>query len=475
MNHTVPRPVYNVPSTAVAGRGPGGGSNLTPGGSHEVVQQLNSHRAEMGGINKRPIPPGHVTVEHNGHVTVEASRDRHFDVRPDGRVAAFRRPGEEVRFRGNGHIAVLHTREFDINHGPHGERMIVSRRPGGVVVVSAGRHFGYVERPVMFHGNTYLRREYTRGPFGHSAVFVGYHYHGLEMHHYVPHYTYPAAFYGWAYYPWNRPVPYAWGVERQPWAGYYRGFYEPAPAYASGAAWLADYYLNQTLANGYEEEQGADAGDGGGEEAADFGDGQGGDDLYAEADAPITPEIQQTLGVQVQQQLAYENAAAGSAQPDQSSDTTDLPQVLKLGHMFVVDQPLSVETADGQTCALTAGNVLQLSAAVDPNAATATMTVLSTRKASCPAWTQVQVGLEALEEMQNNFRAQLDAGLHTMHDQQGQGGLPGAPDSAIGPPPRPGPDLPGGSENVDAMLQAQQKQASQTEMAMTQSAFANQP
>jgi hypothetical protein len=87
----------------------------------------------------------------------------------------------------------------------------------------------------------------------------------------------------------------------------------------------------------------------------------------------------------------------------------------------------------------------------------------------------VQVGLEALEEMQNNFRAQLDAGLHTMHDQQGQGGLPGAPDSAIGPPPRPGPDLPGGSENVDAMLQAQQKQASQTEMAMTQSAFANQP
>jgi len=74
--------------------------------------------------------------------------------------------------------------------------------------------------------------------------------------------------------------------------------------------------------------------------------------------------------------------------------------------------------------------------------------------------------------MQNNFRAQLDSGLQTLHAQQGQGGLPGAPQSAIAPPPRPVDQPPADNDNVQSLLDAQQVQANQTETGVTQSAFA---
>jgi len=87
----------------------------------------------------------------------------------------------------------------------------------------------------------------------------------------------------------------------------------------------------------------------------------------------------------------------------------------------------------------------------------------------------VTISLNDLQEMQNNFRAQLDSGLQTMHDQQGKGGLPGAPNSAIAPPPMPGPDVPSDGTDVDAALQAQSQQAQAAETSVTQTAFAPQP
>jgi hypothetical protein len=77
--------------------------------------------------------------------------------------------------------------------------------------------------------------------------------------------------------------------------------------------------------------------------------------------------------------------------------------------------------------------------------------------------------------MQNNFRAQLDSGLQKLHAQQGQGGLPGPPQSAIAPPPRPSDEPPADNEDVQSLLDAQQKQANQTETSVTQSAFATSP
>jgi hypothetical protein len=101
------------------------------------------------------------------------------------------------------------------------------------------------------------------------------------------------------------------------------------------------------------------------------------------------------------------------------------------------------------------------------------LTVASSRRADCPAGVVVNLSLEDLQEMQNNFRAQLDSGLQTLHAQQGKGGLPAAPYAAIAPPPRPVDEPPADTENVQALLDAQQQQANQTETSVTQAAFAS--
>jgi hypothetical protein len=480
----VARPIYSVPSAAVATKTNNGGSVLTVGGSHEVVQQLNVSRNSLNGVNRRPLPAGKVTVEPNGRLAIAAVGGREFNVRPNGTVASVKEHGTVEAFRPNGRVQTLRTPTLAIMHDPHGGRTIVVHRPDHSVVVSMGRRAGYIQRPVMHNGVAYVERSYVRGSVTHTAVFTSYSYHGVPLVHYVPQYTYAPAFYGWAYYPWDRPAAYAWGWAGDPWVGYYGGYYSPTQAYLSGAAWLADYYLSQTLAGSYQQDAPAD-GDGSGDPgaadpqyAADdqvlYSDGSSGpgDDAYAQTDTPITPDVKQGIADEVQQQLAYENAAA--AQPGQAATLTDLPQVLQPNHLFVVSYAMNVTTADQQGCGLEGGNVLKLVAAPDTDSPAANLTVVSSRRGDCPAGAQVTISLDDLQEMQNNFRAQLDAGLHTMHDQQGQGGLPGAPNSAIGPPPVPGPDLPADGENVAAVLQAQQRQALATEAQVTQTAFAAQ-
>ena len=468
----VAHPIYKVPETAIAARAPGGGSTLTPSGSHDVVHQLNTDRGSFSGINHQPLPPGKVTVAPNGHVGILASNGRNFDVRANGHLAEFRRPGEVATFRNDGHLSHLHSGALDIVRGPHGQRVIVAERPDHTRIVAFGRRAGYVERPINIHGGPYIERRFAGGGFGHASLYAHYSYHGLALDHYVPHYTYAPAFYGWAYYGWARPVNYAWGWDSQPWLGYYGGYYSPAMAYTSGALWLADYYLGNTLAAAYQQQDpGGDPGD----EIADAQDpGQySGDEAYATADTPITPAIRQAISEEVQQQLAYENAAA--AQPTQAATLTDLPQVMQPGHVFVVSQPLNVTTVDQRSCVLSAGNVLQLAGPPPADSPTAVLSVMGSRRADCPANVHVQVSLNDLQEMQNNFRAQLDDGLHTLHDRQGQGGLPGAPNSAIAPPPIPGPDIPEGGPDVQAALQAQREQAATAESGITKTAFAQQP
>jgi hypothetical protein len=194
------------------------------------------------------------------------------------------------------------------------------------------------------------------------------------------------------------------------------------------------------------------------------------DQTSAPADTPITTDIKQLIAAEVKQQLAFENAAA--AKPDQAPALDGLPQVLVPNHLFVVDQVQNVATADGQQCSLSVGDVIKLVAAPPDGAATADLTVLSSRKADCAAGLTVTVPLESLQEMQNNFRAQLDSGLQALRDQQGKGGLPAAPMAAIKPPPVPADEPPADTENVQADLSAQQQQADQTESSVTQTAFA---
>lgn len=447
-------------------------------GSHPTVSQINTARSGLTGINKRPIPSGQVSASSDGRFTVNTANGRKFDVRPDGTLASFHKPGESANFRANGHLASLHTPTLDIEHGAHGERTIVTHRPDHSTVVSTGRHSGYVERPVVHGGHSYIQRTYVSGGKRFSRTYTTYKFHGHALDHYVPGAYYAPAFYGWAFYPWDAAATCAWGWAALAWYGCDQGYFSPSGTYPGAANWLTDYLLGQTLAAGYDADASASGCPSDGAQADDSGDDAdaqaAGDDLDAQTDTPISPDIRQAIADEVDQQLAYENAASTQPDPATASSLTDLPQVLTPNHVFVVSQPLNIFTADSQSCALEAGNVLRLVAAPAADAAAADLTVVSSRRGDCPAGVQVTISLQDLEEMQNNFRAQLDSGLQTLHSRQGQGGLPAAPYSAISPPPKPAGELPADTQNVQVQLDTQQRLASQAEQGVAQTAFAGQ-
>ena len=394
--------VYSLPAASAAGKIATGASTLTTAGSQSVLHQVNSARAGLTGVNKKSIPEGQVAVHPDGKLTVTATNGRQFDLRPNGTLASFHKLGENATFRGNGHLTSLHTPAIDINRGPHGQRIVVTPRPDHSLLVSTGRNSGYLQRIVVHNRNTYIQRTYVSGNLRVSRVYSTYTYHGLLLDHYVPSYFYAPALYGWAYYPWDTPAAYAWGWLGAPWYGYYGSYFSPWNSYLSGANWLTDYYLSQTLATGYQQQDPVTSGD---QYADDSIPQDGSDDAYTQADTPITPEVKQAIAEEVQQQLAYENAAAVQPDAPQTATLTDLPQVLTPNHVFVVDQPRNAITADSQACGLSAGNVLRMVAAPADGSPTADLTVVSSRRGDCPAGVQITVSLQDLEEMQNNFRA----------------------------------------------------------------------
>ncbi len=449
-----------------------GGPALGPVGSQSVLHQVNTARANLSGVNKRSIPPGEVSVHPDKSLSVTATNGREFNLRPNGTLASFSAHGESASFRADGRLASLHTPTMEIARGPRGQRTVISQRPDHSRLVSTGAHRGYLERPTTYHGRSYIQRTYVNRGHRSTRMYVSYQHRGRTFRHYIPAYYYDPLFYGWAYYPWDRMEAYRWGWEGAAWFGCDSAYFAPEVAYESGASWLTDYYLSQTLAEDFDAGAQAACAAGGGDAAADY-DSQADDETYAPADTPITPEIKQMIAEEVQRQLAFENAAA--ADPDEAPEIDDLPQVLTANHLFVADQTLNVTTAGGQQCALSAGDTIRLVAAPTDDAVAATLIVVSSRKGDCPAGVTVSVPLENLEEMQNNFRAQLDSGLQKLHAQQGQNGLPGAPYAAIAPPPRPTDEPPADNEDVQSLLDAQQQQATQEETGVTQSAFALSP
>ncbi len=342
-------------------------------------------------------------------------------------------------------------------------------------MVSTGRRSGYVERPVVHNGHAYIQRTYVSGGKSFSRTYTAYNFHGQTLDHYVPEDYYAPEFYGWAYYPWDAPAAYAWDWSGLAWYGCDQGYFSPLHTYPGAASWLTDYLLGQTLAAGYYADAPASGCPGDDAQADDAGvDADAtGDDLDAQSDTPISPDIQQAIADEVQQQLAYENAASTQPDPATASNLTDLPQVLTPNHVFVVSQPLNIFTADSQSCALEAGNVLRLIAAPAVDAAAADLTVVSSRKGI------VRLAFMSPSRFRTSRRCRITSEpswtrvCKPFTDQQGQGGLPTAPYSAIAPLPRPADELPADTQYVQAQLDAQQKLPARPRLASAQTAFAN--
>jgi hypothetical protein len=121
---------------------------------------------------------------------------------------------------------------------------------------------------------------------------------------------------------------------------------------------------------------------------------------------------------------------------------------------------VDITPESGQECSLTQGDVIYRVSDQISDDNTVTVVVKGTKKDDCAIGTQGPVDANDVQEMYNNFRQTLDAGLKSLAENAGKNGVPAAPDTSTtaGEVPAPTPDA-----NVDADLQQQEKDADQLE------------
>jgi hypothetical protein len=468
--HAATHAVYSAPEgSAISGKTATGAERLTKDGSQATLQQVNSARSRMNGINRKPLPAGDVTVHPNGRLTVDAAGGRQYGVRSNGTISSYRDHEKAVSFDHRGKVSSIRTANLSVRRGPNGERTIESRRADNSRLVSTGRHSGYVERSVSVGNKTYIQRTTVINQRVSTNTFVAYNYGGVALTRFVTPVFYAPGFYGWAYHPWAAPVSFGFGWFGASWYGGPNPYFAAYPAYPGAAFWLTDYMLGETLANAYQLDQDALASeDNDPEYAADASSDADGfgqpDTLQADATTPIAPELKDQIAEEVKQQIGYDNYAA--ARPVQESSYDELPAVLgQPNHVFIVSSSLDVTTDDQQECGLRPGDILRLVSAPASDAAIVELRVASSKRMDCPAGVTVGVSLQDVQEMQNAFRSQIESGLGSLMAGQGRGGIPVAPPDAVAAPPQP--TLPGVApvpvNELKTILDAQRQQADQAE------------
>jgi hypothetical protein len=190
------------------------------------------------------------------------------------------------------------------------------------------------------------------------------------------------------------------------------------------------------------------------------------------ATTPMSPKVQEMIDAEVHRQLQAEQAAAQSPQAQPVNDQAPPPALDPAERLFVVSMNLGVSTTEGQECELTPGDVITR---IDDNPgddSKVRVSVMSSKPNDCAVGLLPRVAVTDLQEMHNNFRQQLDAGLDALAKNAGTGGLPKAPDTqtSAGPVPQPAPD-----KGVDTQLNDQQKEATQLEAEVRQEVASAQP
>jgi hypothetical protein len=334
------------------------------------------------------------------------------------------RNGTQFQRGTHGEVSTIRHGDMTIHRGPEGSFRGERMRPDGSRLV-AHRGGGYIEHGYRYGGRDVYRRNYYYHGAYYSRYYNPYYYHGVPVNVYAPAYYYGPAFYGYAYAPWGAPVVYSWGWAGSPWYGYYGAYFTPYPAYASPSLWLTDYLVAQSLQQAYQDQAAAQA-----QAAAQSASN-------AAPPAPMTPEVKQAIADEVRRQIALENSErqslAPSAMPDPASSGIARMLSDNASHVLVAAAALTLTSA-GQECAITEGDVLQVSGSAAPNATAVNAVVLASKGPDCAKGSIVSVQVSDLQDMQNHMRATIDQGLGELHKNQGQGGLPPLPASAAAAP-----------------------------------------
>jgi hypothetical protein len=431
------------------------------------IAAINSERAKLHGLNRRPLPSGRVFIGAHGQSTLTVRDGRRYLLRSNGTVAAFRDRSQSANFYANGKIRSLHTRTMEIERTALGERMIVFRRPHDVLVVSYGPRSGYVQRTLVYEGRSYMQRSYLINGHVMRRNYREYVYGGFTYYSYVPTYVFAPAYYSWLASPWNVPVEYSWGWNNAPWYAYNSTYFAPYAVYPSPAAWITDYYLAAVLQSAYTSQVSSPSENPTGNDNSNDYSSDAGGDTFSGATAPITPDLKAQIAQDVQNQISSDAATSGEDLGSTAAADGGLESALQPNHIFVVSQPLNVVTDQDQSCSLSPGNVLKLVAPPGNGVPTAEVWVAASHEGDCPETAEVTLTTNDLQEMYNDFRAGIDEASKAIGSGASSNQLPPPPDPQTQVAPGPVPD----SENTGALLSDAQVQGNDAEGTLSSSAF----
>ncbi len=364
--------------------------------------------------------------------------------------------GAVAYVRPNGGIARINNHGTVIETGIHGERTVIAPLPGGGRVVVNSPRGGYVQHSFVRNNQTLISRTYVVNNRTFVRVYQPIRYQGVVYYRYVPAFYYRPAFYGWFFSPWQVGIGFSWGWGS--WFGFYGGYFQPYPVYNGPNYWLTDYLISQNLQLAYENQQLMQAN---GQYTAPPPD-----DGSQPPPVELSPEVKQAIADEVQRQLqqaqadAAQAATGGGAPP--SASANQIPAALDPSmSTFIVTSNLEV-TDNGQPCEITPGDVIvRIDDTPGPDGAVA-VKVTNSKPGDCRAGALPRVQVSDLQEMYNQFRAQIDAGTQQLAASQGKNGMPAAPAGSTttiqGPGQAPPPD-----PNAATIIQQQQTDADAVE------------
>jgi hypothetical protein len=321
-----------------------------------------------------PAPHGSKEMQgHNGSIIRTAS---------DGSVMDVRNPSKGL---------VIH-------HAIDGSRRVMVQTPDRSRAYIPARGIPYVQHPYTFRGQQLDSRTLVVNGQLYHQVYRPYSYGGTNLDVYATSRYYSPSFYQWVSTRSNAPTNFIWPYNiATPWYGHYQGYFKPDSAYSSPAQWLTDYLLAATLFVAYTTK------------------GQASDPPATNA-AAVSPQVKQALTDEITNQVkqeaaeAADNARNKDLQPGAGSVVQELSD--HQSHAYLVSSDLDLVDPSGRRCALSEGDVVQVTSGPKADSGTVDAVVLSSKGAQeCGSAAQVQIALNDVQEMQNHMRSLIDQGM----------------------------------------------------------------
>jgi len=184
--------------------------------------------------------------------------------------------------------------------------------------------------------------------------------------------------------------------------------------------------------------------------------------------AVLTPEVKIAITNEVKAQILAEQAAATTTSTSAAHAGDQPPAALDpKERTFIVSTALSEQTTDGSPCSLSAGDVLTRIMDTPDTNVRVTALVSSSQRNDCATGSMLAISVRELQNMHNDFKRKIDAGLQKLADNQGKNGMPAGPfaDRRANPDGQAQPDI-----TASADLQQQLQDADNAEKDVNEAA-----